>query len=346
MEETVAASFARALRDLAVSSGAEPAELDRRSGIDADRLIDADARIPLEQYKALMRSGQELSGDLALALHFGEAAELSELSIVGLMGEAFESFGEAFEGLSRYLRLAIDVELEEGAKGQRLALKRSGRDSWLVDTRKRPNDFPEITESAFARMVTVARRFGKVDLVTAVHMTHPAPPYLREYQRIFPVAVTFNSHWNAIRLKDDSWAALRPRMPSSYMSELLRGRADALLDELDVVPSTRAAVEKALLSGLANGDAGMDHIAAELGLSRTSLFRRLREERTSYRQVLAALRARLAEEYLVRECLSVAESSNLLGFSDQASFSRALKRWTGKSPRQFARGGCHLSQRS
>jgi AraC-like DNA-binding protein len=324
MEETAAASFARALRDLAVSSGAEPAELDRRSGIDADRLIDADARIPLEQYKALMRSGQELSGDLALALHFGEA----------------------FEGLSRYLRLAIDVELEEGAKGQRLALKRSGRDSWLVDTRKRPNDFPEITESAFARMVTVARRFGKVDLVTAVHMTHPAPPYLREYQRIFPVAVTFNSHWNAIRLKDDSWAALRPRMPSSYMSELLRGRADALLDELDVVPSTRAAVEKALLSGLANGDAGMDHIAAELGLSRTSLFRRLREERTSYRQVLAALRARLAEEYLVRECLSVAESSNLLGFSDQASFSRALKRWTGKSPRQFARGGCHLSQRS
>src|SRR5438045_3630716 len=159
MEQTVAASFASALRDLAVSKGADATELDRRSGLSASHLSDPDARVPLDLYKTLVRAGQELTGDPALALHFGEAADLAELSIVGLMGEVSHSFGEAFQVLSRYARLAIDVELEEGAEG-RLTLKRRGSRLWMVDTRRCPNDFPEITESAFARMVAMARRLG------------------------------------------------------------------------------------------------------------------------------------------------------------------------------------------
>jgi AraC-like DNA-binding protein len=36
--------------------------------------------------------------------------------------------------------------------------------------------------------------------------------------------------------------------------------------------------------------------------------------------------------------VSVNETAYLVGFSDPASFSRAFKRWTGKSPRDY-RGG-------
>lgn len=336
MEETVAGSFARALRELAISSGAQPAELDRRSGISAAQLFDADARIPLGRYKALVRAGQALSGDPALALHFGEAADLAELSIVGLMGETSESFSDAFERLACYSRLAIDVELEDGADGRRLILRRSGGRLWLVDARKHPNEFPEVTESAFARMVTAARRFGTVELITAVHVTHPVPSYIHEYERIFRVPVVFNSRWNALRLRDDSWATMRPRLPSPYMSELLRVRADALLQTLDGAGGARGAVEKALLAALATGDVGMERIAGRLGLSRTTLFRRLCAQGVTFRQILAELRSRLAAEYIGQDGRSVAESSDLLGFSDQASFSRALKRWTGKNPRQLA----------
>src|SRR6059058_1816012 len=113
MQQTVAASFASALRDLAVAKGANATELGRRSGVSASDLSDPDARVTLDRYKALVRAGQELSGDRALALHFGESTDLAELSIVGLMGEVSDSFGEAFQSLSRYSRLAIDVELQE-----------------------------------------------------------------------------------------------------------------------------------------------------------------------------------------------------------------------------------------
>jgi len=333
MEQTVAASFASALRNLAISKGADATELDRRSGSIAADFANPDARVPLDRYKALLHAGQELSGDPALALHFGEAADLADLSIIGLMGEASASFGEAFEMLSRYARLAIDVELEEGAES-RLILKRSGNRLWLVDTRRRPNDFPEITESSFARMVTAARRFGTLNLITAVHVTHSAPDYVSEYERIFPMPVVFNGRWNALQLRDDSWSMVRPRLPSRYMSELLHERADALLELLDMAGSARAAVEKALLEALGGGDFRMHEVARRIGLSRPTLFRRLRDEGVTFRQVVDELRCRVAADCLDRDC-SVGETSRLLGFSEQASFSRAFKRWTGRNPREF-----------
>lgn len=43
--------------------------------------------------------------------------------------------------------------------------------------------------------------------------------------------------------------------------------------------------------------------------------------------------ARLAaEEYLSDRHVSIAEIAFLLGFSDQSSFNRALRRWTGMPP--------------
>ena len=68
-------------------------------------------------------------------------------------------------------------------------------------------------------------------------------------------------------------------------------------------------------------------------MSRATLFRRLRAEGTSFERVLDEVRRRLALAYVVEKKLRVNEAAYLLGFSDPAAFSRAFKRWTGKSPR-------------
>src|SRR5205823_2435846 len=94
-EPTIGAGFARALVELAVSKGARRDELLRRSQIDAEELDDQDNRIALAKYIALMRAGKELANDPALALHFGEAYDMEELSIVGLIGGACENLAEA-----------------------------------------------------------------------------------------------------------------------------------------------------------------------------------------------------------------------------------------------------------
>lgn len=342
-DPTIAAGLVRALMDLAVSRGAERKSLGERSGIDPEQLQDPDNRIPFANYVALMRAGQALTGDPALALHFGEAFDMAEISIVGLLCMASETAGEAFAHLNRYERLIADVD--GLTSGPRHILERSAGQLWLVDTRDNPNDFPELTESNFARMVCTGRRMpGDWQLTEAVHVTHAAPAYRDEYERIFQVPVTFNSNRNAVLMGDGAWLAepISQAQPSRYVFGVLSERAQALLDRLESSKSTRGHIESLLIPILHTGDVGMQRIAAMMALSRQTIFRKLKAEGTTFREVLDELRHKMALHYLGAKKVSVNETAYLVGFSDPAAFSRAFKRWTGSSPRaMYRKSGDH-----
>lgn len=69
--------------------------------------------------------------------------------------------------------------------------------------------------------------------------------------------------------------------------------------------------------------------------SLSKLQRQLQAEGTNYMEIREETRKSLGEHYLRAQKLSVGEIAFLLGFSDQSNFSRAFKRWTGVTPRQF-----------
>jgi AraC-like DNA-binding protein len=83
----------------------------------------------------------------------------------------------------------------------------------------------------------------------------------------------------------------------------------------------------------------MDTIAGKLCCSRQTLFRKLKLEEVTFEQVLDELRHKLALNYLNTHHASVKELARLVGYSDPASFSRAFKRWTGSSPRNYVPRG-------
>ena len=333
IEESVAAGFARALVEFAVTKGADRESIFGAAEIDPADLEDPDRHIPLARYKALMRAAKGMARDEAIALHFGAAFDITELSIVGLMGQACETVADAFALLPRFTRLAIEVELEEEAEGQRCVLRRIDGQLWLIDMRKNPDDFPELTESSFARMMTSGRRLGGAAFCREVHVTHPAPSYAEEYARVLGVPVVFSSRRNGVLLTGDEWMATPTLSASPYLLAVLKERAEALLEALDANASLRGRIEALVAPLLHQGGAGMPAAAAKLGMSRATLARRLKAEGTTFEAVLTGLRRRLAEEYLGKLRLSVAETSYLLGFSEPAAFSRAYRRWTGLSPR-------------
>ena len=98
------------------------------------------------------------------------------------------------------------------------------------------------------------------------------------------------------------------------------------------------AVEAAVEPLLPNGPVRIGGVARALGLSRQTLYRRLRAEGTTFERLLDGVRRRLALELVRDPGVAVKDAAYRLGFSDPAAFSRAFKRWTGASPQAMRNG--------
>jgi AraC-like DNA-binding protein len=58
---------------------------------------------------------------------------------------------------------------------------------------------------------------------------------------------------------------------------------------------------------------------------------------SSFQDLINQVRQALALAYMEQARVSITEMSFMLGFSDTSSFTRAFRRWTGKSPRDYRR---------
>ena len=63
-----------------------------------------------------------------------------------------------------------------------------------------------------------------------------------------------------------------------------------------------------------------------------SLKRNLQKRGTTFGKLLDQVRQELAKEYVMDRSISLTEVAFVLGFSEQSVFSKAFKRWTGRTP--------------
>ncbi|SFM34912.1 AraC family transcriptional regulator [Marinobacter zhejiangensis] len=80
----------------------------------------------------------------------------------------------------------------------------------------------------------------------------------------------------------------------------------------------------------------LEALAHELGVSPSSLKRKLKQEQTSYQEICDDLRYKQARRMLTAKRLAIGEIAHQLGFSSPASFSRSFKRWSGMAPHDYA----------
>jgi AraC-like DNA-binding protein len=329
---TVSAGYASALLDLAVSHGAPREALLARAGIAEADLADADTRVPLAAFKTIMRAGKELSGEPMLGLLFGSGVRFNDLTIVGLITHAASDMPEAFRQMNRYGRLVIDTAAP--SDGDRFVIMREGGRAFIIDTRKNPNEFPELTESTLGRFICGTRFFfPDTPLYCSAEVTHAAPAYANDYERILGVPVTFGASRNSMEITE-AFFTLRLSKTPRYVFGSLSARADELIKALDAKQGVAARVEAIILPVLHTGDVTMGSVAGRMGIGRQTLYRKLKAEGTSFDTLLDSLRHQMALHYLSGEKVSVNETAYLVGFSDPSSFSRAFQRWTGTRPGQ------------
>ncbi|WP_286830647.1 MULTISPECIES: AraC family transcriptional regulator [Kordiimonas] len=330
---TVAAGLIRDLLNFAVGEGGDREALLKAVGLENAPLDDQDARLPATAFVGLIRAAVKQLNRPDLALQYGKASRFDDFSIVGLISFASNSVGEGFQQMNRYAKLVLDTGVGEGK--QRFRLEEDGDCVWVIDQRPNPNMTPELTETVFARFVgDFSRFFGDALPYRAFHVTHDKPVHWKVYEEMFGVPVTFGAKWNALKAHK-SWLELTTGPKNRYAFGVLSDHADALMRELEASETLRGQVEKAVLPMLHKGEVSMEKVAEMMGISRPTLYRRLKAEGLNFETLLDDLRRTMAISYLEGGKASVNEVAYLVGFSEASSFSRAFKRWTGKAPSEW-----------
>jgi len=115
-----------------------------------------------------------------------------------------------------------------------------------------------------------------------------------------------------------------------------RRYCDAEIDRSGVEQGFRQIVETLLRSRLATPPTE-NETSRILGYSARNLRRRLAAEDTNYRHLLDSIRLESAKKHLTTTHLNIEEIAFEIGYRNVGNFSRAFKRWTGKSPSAFRR---------
>jgi AraC-like DNA-binding protein len=101
-------------------------------------------------------------------------------------------------------------------------------------------------------------------------------------------------------------------------------------------------VEAYIRGALPSGSCTIARCARKLGTSVRTLQLHLTDRGERFSDMVEKYRVELAEKYLRDGSRTLDEIAALLGYSEQASFGRAFKRWTGVTPQSF-RAGSHAA---
>jgi AraC-like DNA-binding protein len=167
---------------------------------------------------------------------------------------------------------------------------------------------------------------------TPLHMTARLPPErTAALAALLPgFEIEAQSVRNAINLPD--WVLHQPLI--SRDDETHRrclAHCDQLIEALHSRDSVANRV-RAVLQRSATPLLGLDEVAREFHIDARTLRRWLVEESTSYQALADEVCTHRAIELLEAPGATVRQAANRLGYASVASFTRAFRRWTGKTP--------------
>ncbi len=122
--------------------------------------------------------------------------------------------------------------------------------------------------------------------------------------------------------------------PEPMYGQLIE-QAEKYLKSLYEKDNIATQLRRRLTELLAAGEANADTACRALLLSRRTLQRRLKAEKTSFQKVLREVRAELAINYLSDARLKALEVAMLLGYSNISSFTTAFKSWYDMPPAAY-----------
>lgn len=289
----------------------------------------AEAQFTLEKEFSFHRRLLQLSDDPLLGLTLGKTYTLETY---GLFGYAFLS--------AATLRQALMVAqnfwlLSYTLSKMQLAVRGNTAAFSFTPTIAVPADLVQYYTDRDAAAVALAGELalGESLPVQRVTLGHDHDQHRLRYETLLGCPVVFGGSITSIEFPASILETPMP-MRNAESSSICQQQCQLLLARLSTQSGMIEKV-RALIIARPGYFPDIEFVAEKLHTSIRTLRRKLKEENSSYQQILDEVRYQLAKDYLSNSTMPLDEVSVLLDYSTPGNFSVAFKRWHGLSPRQF-----------
>ena len=328
MSSTTLTSWALLVWNALQEAGKDARSIFTEVDLDPSSLGDGNARYKIDKMYQLWQAAVSQTCNPCFGVDAGKHWSPTTFHALGFAWLASGSLQDAFERMARYSRLVND--------SMSASLKRSGTNYHFTVRSLESSELlhPAGIDASITAIVKMCRMLvGESFTPIEIHMHCPRAPSGVCLESYTQAPVIYNKTEYALIVDRHDAERLLP----TANPELIRANEQIALHYLSMLERNNltARVKSKIIELLPSGDISEEEVAKALNVSLRTLQRKLREESESYGHLLKVVKKDMAENYIQDSQLSISEIAYLLGFSDQANFTRAFRRWNGSTPSQY-----------
>ena len=291
----------------------------REAGIPPRAVNDNKFQLTSDQYKRLIAAMDEYM-NVECIIEISKVDSVASFNPEFFAGLCAENGLECIRRISKYKKIVAPIQINLVEDNERVSISYVYNDGTPVP-----------------RMMIVHAQISILSIIrkgTGIEALKPKKisgslEYPIKAVEYFNLTPSITSEGNEIVFSKED--LMRPFITkNNRMWDYLESELNHRLREMEVDQSFSAIVRRTLLELLPSGFSDAEKISFELGVSKRTLQRRLKEENTTFNQQLNHVRELMVRNYLKMD-MSLDEIAFLVNYSDAKSLSRAFKVWTGMS---------------
>ncbi len=303
-----------------------------RVGIPPTVMIRHDVEIADMKYVELLETVARESNP-SLGLEMALTVEPQDLGVLGHAVAASSTIGEAIEIFSRYLYVFSQSNAVRLDVAEQQAVC-----SYTVSVLQ-PDLVRQDGEFSIGFIVrTLLGLSGRRVRPNLVEFRHSRLSDARGHEKVFGCDVAFGRAANRVHFQRDVLDYPVLSADPGLLEALKFYLEDRLItrsEEEDFVVKMRHLVTTSLADGLPT----VEQMAKRMGISGRSMQRRLAERNMVFSDLIESICEPIALDYVLNTSYSFTDIALMVGYSDLSAFSRAFKRWTGRTPSEVREEG-------
>jgi len=316
----ISARYARRFIEFMERRGVKRAALLNDTDITEAILNDPDSSITMQQITSVLRKADWLMNDERAAFQFGQQLDLPSHGLLGFAVLGQDNPRQLISMIVQYIRVGLPLmDMELSSTGSTFHIR-------LLDTW----GLGELTPCVIKMyMGSIHRVSAEVCGHFDIQFAFPAQRDASSWQSLAPdCEFHFDAPYNQITMALKGQPTQKDNASLQFL--LARNRQGAG-EKVRLADETLMQVRE-MIMGQPGRPCTTNNIARRLDISTRTLRQHLAGAGTSFREVRNEIRKNFATLYLNDTNVPLESIAEKLGFSDQASFTKAYRAWTGQTP--------------